>query len=87
MNEKDMPKSYWDEVANYIDFYLMNKVHNIQSTWCNPPWEVLRKKARPIPCMDFGTIAYVHIPNEKQQKLDAKSEKCILVEYSLEQKG
>ena len=35
----------------------------------------------------FDSIAYVHIPDEKRQKLDPKSEKCILVGYSLEQKG
>ena len=35
----------------------------------------------------FGSIAYAHIPNEKWQKLDPKSEKCILVGYALEQKG
>ena len=35
----------------------------------------------------FGSIAYVHIPDEKRRKLDPKSEKCILVGYSLEQKG
>ena len=35
----------------------------------------------------FGFIAFVHIPNEKRQKLDPKSEKCILVRYSLKQKG
>ena len=35
----------------------------------------------------FGTIAFMHIPDEKRQKLDPKSEKCIRVGYSLEQKG
>ena len=35
----------------------------------------------------FGSIAYVHIPKEKQRKLDAKAKKCILVGYSDEQKG
>ena len=35
----------------------------------------------------FGFISFVHIPDEKRQKLDPKSEKCILVGYSLEQKG
>ena len=35
----------------------------------------------------FGSIAYVHIPDATRQKLDPKSEKCILVGYSLEQKG
>ena len=35
----------------------------------------------------LGSLAYVHILNEKQQKLDPKTEKCILVGCSLEQKG
>ena len=35
----------------------------------------------------FGSFAYVHIPDKKRQKLDPKSKKCILVGYSLEQKG
>ena len=35
----------------------------------------------------FGSIAYVHVSDEKLKKLDAKSEKCILVDYSHEQKG
>ena len=34
----------------------------------------------------FGNIAYVHVPNEKRRKLDAKLEKCILIGYSHEQK-
>ena len=35
----------------------------------------------------LGSRAYVHVPYEKQRKLDPKLEKCILVGYSLEQKG
>ena len=35
----------------------------------------------------FVSIAFVHIPDEKRQKLDPKLRKCILVGYSLEQKG
>mgnify|MGYP007059648610 FL=1 len=35
----------------------------------------------------FGNIAYVHVPKEKRRKLDAKAEKCILVDYSDEQKS
>ena len=33
------------------------------------------------------SIAFIHIPNEKRQNLNPKSEKCILVGYSLEPKG
>ena len=32
----------------------------------------------------FASLAYVHIPDEKRQKLAPKSEKYILVGYSLE---
>ena len=35
----------------------------------------------------FSSITYMHIPNEKRQKLGPKSEKCIRVGYSLELKG
>ena len=35
----------------------------------------------------FGSIAYVHVLDETRKKLDAKSEKCIMVGYSYEQKG
>ncbi|MCO5612558.1 hypothetical protein L7F22_066826 [Adiantum nelumboides] len=35
----------------------------------------------------FGCIAYVHVPDELQTKLDPKAEKCIFIGYSLEQKG
>ena len=35
----------------------------------------------------FNNIAYVNALDEKQKKLEAKSEKCILVGYSHEQRG
>ena len=86
MNEKDIPKSYWAEAANTA-VYLMNRrttsgVHEIA-----PHEKYYRKKPDLSHTRIFGAIAYVHIPDEKRQKLDPKSEKCILVGYSLEQKG
>jgi hypothetical protein len=35
----------------------------------------------------FRCIAYVHVPDELQTKLDLKAEKCVFIGYSLEQKG
>ena len=35
----------------------------------------------------FGRIAYLHVPKQKQRKLNAKAEKCILIGYSNEHKG
>ena len=86
MNEKHLPKSYWAEAANTI-VYLMNRcttsgVHNV-----TPCEKFYGKKPDLSHVRIFGSIAYVHIPDEKRQKLNPKSEKCILVGYSLEQKG
>ena len=86
MNEKHLPKSYWAEAAN-TTIYLMNHcttsgVHNI-----TPHEKFYGKKPDLSHVRIFGSIAFVHIPDEKQQKLDHKSEKCILVGYSYEQKG
>ena len=35
----------------------------------------------------FSCIAYVHVPDERRTKLDPRAEKCIFIEYSLQQKG
>jgi hypothetical protein len=35
----------------------------------------------------FGCIAYVHVPDEKNSKLNQKVKKCIFIKYSLKQKG
>ena len=46
-----------------------------------------RKKLDLSHTRTFSAIGYVHILDEKRQKLDPKLEKCLLVGYSLEQKG
>ena len=35
----------------------------------------------------FGSITCLHIPHKKRHNLDPKSEKCILVGFSIDQKG
>ena len=35
----------------------------------------------------FGSIAYLHVLNEKRRKMDVKDEKVILVSYSDKRKG
>ena len=86
MNEKNLPKWYWAEAAN-TTVYLMNRcttsgVHDV-----TPHEKFFRKKPDLSHVRIFGSIAYVHIPDDTRQKLDPKSEKCILVGYSQEQKG
>ena len=81
-----MLKSYWAKAAN-MTVYLMNRctmsrVHNI-----TPHEMFYGKKPNLSHIRIFGSIAFIHIPNQKQQNLDPKSETCILVGYLLEQKG
>ena len=86
LHEKDMPNFYCAEVTS-TTVYLVN--------WCTAngvhvltPYEIFVGTTPILSHLKvFGSIVYVHIPNEKRQKLDPKSKKCILVEYSSEQKG
>ena len=78
MNE--MPKSYWA-------IYMMNRCTTSGVHEVTPHEKYYGKKPDLSHTRIFGAIAYVHIPDVKRQKLDPKSEKCILVGYSLEQKG
>ena len=83
MNKKHPPKSYWAEAANKA-IYLMNhcttsRVHDI-----TPHEKFYGKKPDLSHVKIFDWIAFVHIPDEKQQKLYPKSENCILIGYSLE---
>ena len=78
-----MAKSYWAEAAN-MAVYLMKRcttsgVHNITTHE-----KFFGKKPDLSHVRIFGSIAYVHIPDDTRQKLHPKSEKCILAVYSLE---
>ena len=67
MNEKRLPKSYWDEATN-TTIYLTNhcttsRVHDI-----TPYEKFYGKKPDLSHVRIFGSIAFEHIPNEKLQK-------------------
>jgi hypothetical protein len=77
MNEKHMPKSYWAEAAN-TTVYIMNRCTTSGVHEVTPPEKHYGRKPDLSHTQIFGAIAYVHIPDKKRQKLDPKSEKCIL---------
>ena len=62
-------------------------VHNKWSAWTNSVQDICWKKTESITPESVWKILYVHVPNQKQQKLDSKSVKCILVGYSSEKNG
>ena len=68
MNEKNLLKSYWAEAGN-TDVYLMN--------WCTHHIthheKFYGKKPNLSHIRIFSSIAFIHIPDDKRQKLDPKS--------------
>ena len=86
MNAKNLLKSYWVEVAN-TTVYLMNRCTTSRMHDVTPHKKFYGKKSDLSHVRIFGSIAFLHIPDENRQKLNRKSVECILVGYSLEQKG
>ena len=79
MNKKSLPKSYWTKAANTV-VYLMHRCTMSIVNDVTPHEKYYGRKSNLSHVRIFGSIAYVDIPDKKQQKLsDAKSEKCILV--------
>ena len=81
LEEKSMPTFYLVEMV-WTAAYIQNRIgervsaHGLYFGW-KPNLRHLRA---------FGSLAYVHIPDEKWRNLDLMSEKCILVGYSHEEK-
>ena len=82
LEEKSMPKFYWAEAVRTA-VYIQNRIGEKVSAHELYFGRKLNLRHLRV----FESIAYVHVPDEKQRKLDPKSEKCVLVGYSNEQKG
>ena len=86
LNEMKLPLHYWAE-ATTTTVYLMNRcitlgIHNLTLE------EVyFRKKPNLTHLKVFGCVCFVHIPQEVRTKMEPRSEKCIFIGYSMEQKG
>ena len=81
---ENLPKLYWAEASN-TTIYLINRWTTFKVPNVTPHEKYYGRKADLSHLQIYGTIC-AH-SDEKWQKLDPKSEKCILVEYSLEQTG
>jgi hypothetical protein len=86
LQEKHMPKHFWAEVVSTA-VYLLNRTYSTEGAHITPHEAYFGHKPTMAHLRVFGSIAYVHIPDEKRKKLDSKSEKCILIGYSQEQKS
>ena len=69
LNEKHMPMSYWAETT-HTTVYLMNRctTSRVQYVTLHEKYDGKKPDLSYVPILCSN--AYVHIPNEKRQKLD-----------------
>jgi len=80
LKSKKLPKVFWAEVVACA-VYLSNRSPT-RSVWEKTPQEAWSGRKPGISHLRvLGSVAHVHIPDEKRVKLDDKSEKFIFVGY------
>ena len=84
LHSRSLPLSLWVEAANTAVF-VWNRTVNKQNS-DTTPFELMFRQILDVSYFKtFGSNAYLHIPKKHRSKLDAKSQKLILVGY--DQKG
>ncbi|KAK2979863.1 hypothetical protein RJ640_002776 [Escallonia rubra] len=86
LKSKNLPKEFWAEAVDCA-VYLSNR-SSTRSVWNQTPQEAWSGYKPSVSHLKvFGSIAYVHVPDQQRKKLDDKSEKFIFIGYSQESKG
>lgn len=82
ISESGVPKTFWSEIL-YTATYLLNRSPTDYLGDKTPAemWYDLKPNLSNLRV--FGCTAYAHVPNELRLKLDSKSEKCVMLGYSL----
>lgn len=80
LKDKGLPHSFWGEAATTAA-YILNRcpTKRLVSQVLEERWSGKRPIVRHLRI--FGSLCYVHIPDEKRKKLQDKSEVMILVGY------
>eukprot|EP01018_Ginkgo_biloba_P019031 Gb_39504 [translate_table: standard] len=86
LKSKNLPNDYWAEVV-VTTVYILNHgpTKSVKNITPKEAWSGYNPSVTHFQV--FGCVAYVHIPDKKQKKLDAKSQLCIFVGYSEGTKG
>uniref|UniRef100_A0A2N9G770 Integrase catalytic domain-containing protein n=1 Tax=Fagus sylvatica TaxID=28930 RepID=A0A2N9G770_FAGSY len=86
LKSKKMPKELWAEAVDCA-VYLSNRcpTRSVQGKTPQQAWS--RKKPTVSHLRVFGSIAYVHVPDQERSKLDDKSEKYVFIGYDPSSKG
>ncbi|KAK3030461.1 hypothetical protein RJ639_039146 [Escallonia herrerae] len=86
LKSKNLPKEFWAEAVDCA-IYLLNRCPT-RSMWnqkLQEAWSGYKPSESHLKV--FGSIAYVHVPDQQMKKLDDKSEKFVFIGYSQESKG
>ena len=80
IRDQDLPMHLWAEAAR-TSVYVKNRLSHSALGFKNPEEMYIGKKPEVIHLKIFGCPIYVHIPKEKQTKLDPYGKKGVFVGY------
>ena len=86
LNEKLLPNAYLVEVVSTA-VYVVNRTPTTGIHMITPYEKLYRQRLDLSHLKMFGSIAYVHILDEKRRELDPKAKKCVLIGYAQDRKG
>nr|KYP39141.1 Retrovirus-related Pol polyprotein from transposon TNT 1-94 [Cajanus cajan] len=86
LKEKGLPNTFWVE-AVYIAVYILNRCPTkvVQDKTLIEAWSGIKPSAKHLRV--FGSICYIHVPEEKRHKLEDKTVRGIFLGYSTQSKG
>jgi transposase InsO family protein len=86
LTEKEMPKTLWAEAAKWTNHVINRSLTKaVKEMVPEERWSGMKPRVDYFRV--FGSIAHVHIPEQKRTKLDDRSRKCILIGVSDESKA
>ncbi|CAA7019223.1 unnamed protein product [Microthlaspi erraticum] len=86
LSEKEMPRFLWPDAARWTA-YVLNRSFTKAVTGMVPEERWSGFKPRVDYFRVFGSVAHVHVPEQRRIKLDDRSQKCILLGVSEESKA
>ncbi|CAJ2637623.1 unnamed protein product [Trifolium pratense] len=86
LKDKNVPKSFWPEVVNW-SVHILNRCPTFAVKDITPEEAWSARKPSVSHFKIFGSVAYVHIPDNLRKKLDDKSIVCIYLGISEESKA
>jgi transposase InsO family protein len=86
LKSKKMPKELWAEAIDCA-VYLSNRcpTRSVQGKTPQQAWSINKPTISHLRV--FGSIAYMHVPDQERSKLDDKSEKYVFIGYDPSFKG